>query len=176
MNFFTKNRFVFWLLIFLIVILLTTLITLMTYYSNQAKTTNQQKPENPGNAFRRELSLSASQSEKVEAILADYRSTTEPIVTDIRNHRIQILDELAESKPDKSILDMYIEEISQLQKQMQNASVHQYLALKEICTPDQCQRLSALYFELYGFREQAKGHGKGQGKGQMRRYRGGRDQ
>ncbi len=176
MNFFSKNRFVFWLLIFLIVILLTAFATSIVYYSNQSKKINQEKPENPGNAFRRELSLSPSQSGKVDSILQDYRNSTEPIVADIRNHRIQILDELAKDKPDKSTLNKYIEEISQLQKQMQNASVNQYMALKQICTPDQCQRLSALYFELYGFKEQGKGHGKEQRKGNMRRYRGGREQ
>jgi len=172
MNFFSKNRFVFWLLIFLVVILFTALVTLIVYYSNQSKVNSQQKPENPGNAFRRELSLTPAQSGKVEAILAGYRNSTEPIVTDIRNHRIQILDELTKEKPDLNILNKYMEEISELQEQMQNASINQYMALKEICTPDQCKRLSALYYELYGF--QGQGHGKGQGKGLMRRYRGGR--
>jgi len=174
MNFFSKNRFLFWLLIFLVVILFTALVTLIVYYSDQSKGSSQQMPDNPGNVFRTELSLTPAQSEKVDAILAVYRNSTEPIVSEIRNHRIQVLDELTKDKPDKSILNKYIEEISQLQKQMQNASINQYMALKEICTPGQCQRLSALYYELYGFQGQGNGHGKGQGKGLMRRYRGGR--
>jgi len=113
------------------------------------------------------LSLSPAQDEKVKVILEEYKKLTDPIIVDIRNHRVQIIAEAAKDKPDKKQLDKYEEEISLLQKQMQNASVNQYLALKGICTPDQCERLSALYRELYGT-------GKNEsGKGPRHRHRGG---
>lgn len=171
MNFFSKNRFVFWLLIFLAGINLSTFITLVVMFSKQPAT-NQPSTENPGNAFSKSLSLSAAQSVKVETILADYRNLTGPIISDIRDHRIQILEELAKDKPDKTVMDSYIEKITLLQEQMQNASVNQYLALKQICTPLQCQKLSTLYYELYG----CKGQEESKNKGKMRRYRGGRNQ
>ena len=63
-------------------------------------------------------------------------------------------------------------EIALLQKQMQNASVDQYLALKEICTPDQCKRLSALYYELYGYQFKDD---NGQENKRQHRHRGGRN-
>ena len=71
--------------------------------------------------------------------------------------------ELSKDKPDTNLLNKCGEEICLLQKQMQKASVRQYVALKEICNPVQCQRLSALYFELYGCQGQCKGMGKGKG-------------
>jgi hypothetical protein len=55
---------------------------------------------------------------------------------------------------------------------MQNASVDQYLALKEICTPDQCKRLSALYYELYGYQFKDD---NGQENKRQHRHRGGRN-
>lgn len=163
MNFFLKNRFVFWLLIFLVVINLSALITFIVFFSKNTTASAQQSQENPGMAFGKELSLSPSQSEKVEIILADYRNSTEPVTTNIRNYRTQLLVELSNDKPDTTLLNRYIEEICQLQKQLQKASVRQYLALKGICNPGQCQRLSELYFELYGFQGQGKGMGKGRG-------------
>ena len=176
MNFFTKNRVEFWLLIFLIVIVVSAIITFILFYADKPTIASQQIPANTGNRFRKELVLSPVQSKKVATILAEYRKLTEPIAEDIKDHRIQILDELAKSKPDTNILNNYMEEITSLQKQMQKASVSQYMALKEICTPVQCQRLSALYLELYGCDQMRKGSGKGQGQGngKMRRYRGGR--
>ncbi|MEI6433602.1 MAG: periplasmic heavy metal sensor [Bacteroidota bacterium] len=170
MNFFSKNQFVFWFLISLVVIILSAFITLIVFFSNKSTIIQSQPQENACNAFRNELSLSPSQSEKVETILAEYRNSTDPIVSEIRNHRILILDELAKKNPDTTLLNSYVEEISFLQKRMQKSSVNQYLALKEICTPVQCQRLSAIFRELYGYQGQGKGEGKG------RRYRGGRGQ
>ena len=174
MNFFSKNRLVFWLLIFLIIINLSALVTFLVFFSQNSTASKQQSRENPGMAFRKELSLSPSQSKKVEVILADYRNSTEPVTTNIRNCRTQLLEELAKNKPDTNLIDKCVEEISFFQKQMQKASVDQYMALKKICTPVQCQRLSALYFELYGCQDQGKGMGRG--KGMMHQYRRGQGQ
>ncbi len=174
MNIFSKNRFVFWLLIFLIVINLSALITFLVFFSHNSIRSAQQQQKNPGMKFRKELSLSPAQSEKVDAILADYRNSTEPVTTNIQNYRVQILDELAKDKPDTTLLNTCVEDICSLQKQMQKASVQQYMALKEICNPTQCQRLSALYFELYGCQGNCKGIG--QGKGMIHQYRRGQGQ
>jgi Spy/CpxP family protein refolding chaperone len=168
MNFFSKNRVVFWLLIFLVVINLTAFVTFLVYFSKSTTGSTLRPQESPGMAMRKELSLSASQSEKVDVIVADYRNSTEPITASIRDYRSQLLEELAKDKPDTSLLNRCSDQICLLQKQMQKASVKQYLALKEICNPAQCQRLSALYFELYGF--QGKGQGMGRGKGLMHQY------
>jgi hypothetical protein len=145
-------------------------ITLVILFSNNKETSNPPSGEQLKNSFSNSLSLSPVQDKKVKVILDEYKILTDPIVADIRNHRMQILEEAAKDQPDKTILDRYEEEISLLQKQMQNASVNQYLALKEICTPAQCTRLSALYRELYG-----KGKDEPE-KGSKRRYRGGRGQ
>ena len=169
MNFFSKNKFVFWLLIFLVVINLTVLITFIVMYSRKSDAATQQSQEKPGIALRTELSLTQSQSEKVEAILTDYRKATDTVTENIHNYRAQLLEELAKDKPDTSLLKIYADEICLLQRQMQKASVKQYMALKGICNPDQCQRLSALYFELYGY--QGQGKGMGRGKGIMHQYR-----
>ena len=174
MNFFSKNRFVFWLLIFLVVINITALTTFLVFFYNNSSGSSQQLQKNPGMKFRKELSLSPVQSEKVDVILSDYRNSTEPVASNIRNYRAQILEELAKDKPDTTVLNKYVEDLSSMQKQMQKASVNQYMALKQICNPAQCQKLSALYFELYGCQGNCKG--MGQGKGMMHQYRRGNGQ
>ena len=174
MNFFSKNRFIFWMLIFLVMINLTALITFLVLYPQKPATSGQQQCRNSGMALQEELSLSAIQSEKVEVIMWEYRKSTGPLTDSIRNDRSLLLDELAKANPDSTLLDHYTEHISLLQKQMQKASIHQYLSLKAISNPDQCKRLSALYFELYGCQENCKGMGNG--KGMMKQYRRGQGQ
>ena len=117
MNFFSKSRFVFWLLIFLVVINVTALTTFLVFFYNNSSGSSQQLQKNPGMKFRKELSLSSVQSEKVDVILADYRNSTEPVASNIRNYRAQILEELAKDKPDTNLLNKCGEEICLLQKQ-----------------------------------------------------------
>ena len=174
MNFFIKNRFIFWILIFLVIINLTALVTFLVLYSHRPAVADQQQCRNSGMALQEELSLSAVQAEKVEVIMSEYRKSTGPLTDSIRNYRSLLLDELAKANPDSTMLDYYTEHISLLQKQMQKASIHQYLSLKAISNPDQCKRLSALYFELYGCQENCKGMGNG--KGMMKQYRRGQGQ
>ncbi|MCX6242139.1 MAG: periplasmic heavy metal sensor [Bacteroidetes bacterium] len=172
MNFFSKNKFVFWLLIFLVVINLTVLITFVVMYSRKPDAITQQVPEKPGLALQKELTLTPSQSEHVDLILADYRKVTDPVAEGIRGYRVRILNELANDKPDTFKINHYADSVCYLQRQMQKASVKQYMALKEICNPEQCKRLSSLYFELYGF--QGQGKGMGQQKGMRNQYRWGK--
>jgi Spy/CpxP family protein refolding chaperone len=163
MNFFNRNRFVSWLLVFLVVINLTALVTFLAFYMRKPA-----RAENPAcgtscMALQKELSLTPGQSGKVDTILAVYRTATQPYVARIKDCRAQLLEELAKDKPDTGLISRCTDEINTCQKEMQKASVNQYLSLKKICTPDQCRRLSALYFELYGCRA-------GMGKGMMYRH------
>ena len=132
MNFFSKNKLVFWLLIFLVVINLTVLITFLVMYSRKSDTVTQQVPKKPGMALQKELTLTPSQSEQVDLILADYRKVTNPVAENIRGYRASILDELASDKPDTIKINHYADSICYMQRKMQTASVKQYLALKEI--------------------------------------------
>jgi len=164
----SKSKFVFWLMIFLVVVNISMLVTLILLFSKKTETANPASGEDLINSLSNSLSLSPAQNEKVKVILDGYKKLTDPLIADIRNHRMQIVEEAAKNKPDKAQLHKYEEEISLLQKQMQNASVNQYLELKEICTPAQCERLSALYRELY-----SKGSNESD-KGPRHRHRGGR--
>jgi hypothetical protein len=167
MNFFTKNKFVFWLLIFLVVVNLSALATFLVLFSRNSSATPGENKENACNVFRKELGLSPAQTEKVDLILSGYRKSTEPVAESLREYRVLILEELAKTDSDTTLLKKYSDGISLLQSHLQTASVGQYLSLKEICTPEQCQRLSALYFELYG----CQGKCKQPGKGMMHRHR-----
>ncbi len=171
MNFFSKNKLIFWVLIFLVTVNLTALVTIGILYSRYNKLVENQSVEKPTMAFQRELDLTPSQSEKVDVILEEFRNSTDSVRNRMRESRAALLEELARENPDTNHIFELTGTISLLQRHMQNASAKQYLALKKICNPDQCKRLSDLYFEFYGF--QGKGPGMGRGEGKMRQYRGG---
>ena len=123
MSFNAKNRFVFWLLIFLVVVNISMFVTLILLFSKNTEPTNPPSGEHLKNSFSNSLSLSPVQDEKVKVILEEYKKLTDPIIVDIRNHHLLVMEEAAKNKPDKTRLEKYEEEISLLQKLMQNASV-----------------------------------------------------
>jgi Spy/CpxP family protein refolding chaperone len=169
MNFDPKSKFIFWLLIFLVVVNVSMFLSFFFLFSEKTILPAEKSPELLKDSFTNSLALSSAQTQSVDSILVNYKKRTRPIVTQIRNHRIQILEELEKGQPDRSVLNEYEEEIAVLQKEMQKASVDQYLELKKICTPEQCERLSTLYRELYGTVDD-----QGPGQGNRHRHRGGR--
>lgn len=175
MNFFYKNRFVFWLMLVLVVINLSALLTFIFYLPYRAENVSSNHQEvNPASGFQHELSLNPDQSEAVEKINSAYRSSSQPIVDQLRNKRLELLEELSSRNPDTSVLNVLTRDLSLLQTNLQRENIRQYLALKKICTPDQALKLSQLYKKLYGCEQsgfgKGKGQGRGQGKGMQHRY------
>jgi len=172
MNFFNKNRLIFWLLLFLVVINITALVTFILFYSGQKKQASENADVRSFKVFQKELSLTPIQSEKVCSINARHRNASEPISSALKEKRSELLEELSTDKPDTFLLRKYAEEIGDLQKELQMASIRQYLDLKGVCDSCQCQKLSSFYFQLYG----SKGPGKAKGKQMQHRYRHGQNQ
>jgi len=172
MNFFNKNRLIFWLLLFLVVINITALVTFILFYSGQKKAESENVGAQSFKVFQKELSLTPVQSEKVCSINAQHRAMSEPIASQLKEKRSELLEELSTENPDTILLRKYAEEIGDLQKDLQMASIRQYLDLKSVCDSCQCQRLSSFYFQLYG----SKGSGKGMGKQMQHRNRHGQSQ
>lgn len=150
MEIYKKNRLLFWLLLFLIVINLTAVISFFFFVQKAPSPACEADQNGKCNVFQQELNLSESQSVKVEEINAAYRSISEPLVAAIREKRAGIMNELESDQPDTAILSGYSMELSLLQNNMQKENIRQYLALKRICNPEQLQRLSSLYRDLYG--------------------------
>lgn len=170
MELYKKNRLLFWLLLFLIVMNLSALISFCFFMQKKPASTCDPAQAEKCNVFQQELDLSDDQVIRVEEINMRYRSISEPLVGAIREKRDGIMNELENTNPDTNILIRHSMELSTLQNKMQKENIRQYLALKKICNPEQLQRLSGLYRELYGCPMKEKGkqhryrHGQNKGK------------
>jgi Spy/CpxP family protein refolding chaperone len=150
MNFFLKNRYLFWVLIILIVINISALVSFYLF-SRSAPGVSYCPPEGKGgHSFSNELGLSVAQTAKVSSINQTYKLNAEPIVSEIKNTRSAILNELEQEAPDTNLLNKLTNELSLLQRQVQQENIKQYMNLKNVCNQEQAQRLSALYRDLYG--------------------------
>ena len=151
MNFFSKNRLIFWVLIIMVIINISALASFFLLTKTQAPPPPCCPPaEKQCGAFRDELNLSAEQTLKVGAINKNYQESAEPIATAIKGTRAAILNELEKETPDSNYLNVLTNQLGLLQLKIQKENIKQYTKLKHVCTPEQAHRLSALYRDLYG--------------------------
>ncbi len=171
MNIFNNNRIVFWILIFLIVVNITTLTTFFIYTRKTASDPELVSGPGKGYALRQELSLKPDQTLKVNMINETYKASSEPIVKAIREKKAVLLEELSKDETDTTLVVKLADDIVIEQKKLQVANIKQFLDLKRVCTPEQTQKLSQIYSELYGCENKGMGRGKGNGQGKGNRHR-----
>jgi len=171
MNSIKNNNTIFWVLIFLVVINISALATYFIYTRKPVVQPIQPTELKQGISLEQKLGLLPDQTLKVNKINNKYQASSEPIVAAIRDKKSLLLEELSKENSDTSILIKLVEDITNEQKNLQQANIKQFLDLKKVCTPEQTQKLSQIYSELYGCNNNGKGKGQGQGKGMKHRYR-----
>ncbi|MEI8005533.1 MAG: periplasmic heavy metal sensor [Bacteroidota bacterium] len=163
MNYFNKYRLVFWIMILMILINISAFTSFFVFYKADRTTAAADTGCCSGTCrvLNEKLSLSSEQAARVSAVNRQFREKTEPVVAEIKNTRVAMLNELSLEKPDTAKLSACIEKIGELQKILQKAAVVQFRQLKEICTAEQCRKLSSIYSEVYGCSKMGQGGGEG---------------
>lgn len=154
-----KNRLLFWVLIFLVIVNLAALGTYFFFPRQQTVVTCKEGASTPGCVYQSRLDLTDEQARQVDLISEDYLKISRPIADEIKGIRGEILDELTVDQPDTSYLNELGSALAELQVQLQRKNIEHYMALKEVCNPEQAMRLSNLYRELYGCPMQGQGRG-----------------
>lgn len=145
-----KNRWLFWLLIFLIIVNLSALATYFLLPEKQPQQACGIDSGSPNCIMHEQLNLTEVQNVLVDSINAAYQKVSRPVSLQIKDLRAAILDELERQDPDTLLINSLAEEISDLQLQMHRNNINHYLELKKVCDRDQALRLSNLYREVYG--------------------------
>ncbi|MCX6286269.1 MAG: periplasmic heavy metal sensor [Bacteroidetes bacterium] len=158
MNYFSKYRVVFWIMILMVLINISAFTSFFFFYrANKANIADTMNCSGTCRFLNEKLALNAEQTAKVSEINKKFRDQTEPVVAEIKNTRTAMLDELSSVNPDTARLSQYTQKIGELQKSLQKAAIVQFQQLKQICTPDQCVKLSAIYSEVYGCNKMGQG-------------------
>ncbi len=171
MNLLFKNRFIFWVLMILVVINISALVSFFVFTKEKTPVSCCPPGEQPCPSFREKLDLSPEQTLKVADINNKYKETAQPIAEVIKKTRTAILAELEKDAPDTNQINSLTNELGLLQLKIQRENINQYIQLKHVCTPEQAQKLSALYHDLYGCPMQngQMKHRNHHGKGTMKK-------
>ncbi len=82
----------------------------------------------------------------------------------------QIVKALSASDPDLEQLNRYAQHSGRLQESIKRLTIHHFLDLRELCTPEQQEKLTVMFSQMHqGYGQRQRGQGKGQG-GQGMQY------
>lgn len=168
MDLFSKNRIVFWLLIFLVVMNVAALATYFIHSGSRNQSASEQPKARQGITLSEELSLSPDQSKLANDVNNRFRESNEALYMAVREKKSALVDELAKPETDTTVVAKLAAEVGEAQGQVQLSNAKQFLELKKICTPDQTQKLANIYAGLYGCQREGQGRGSGNGQGQGR--------
>ncbi len=167
MNLFKKYRILPWILAFVSIVIVSAATSYLIFNAGVLTKERPIESAKPGTVLETELSLTPDQSIKVEQINNSFKETTETVISEIQEKKVELLDELSKDQTDTNIVSKIADELSAEQKQLQKANINQFLELKKVCNTEQTKKLSQIYSELYG----CSGKGKGQGQGMGHRHR-----
>jgi Spy/CpxP family protein refolding chaperone len=151
-----KNKVMTYGLVFLIAINITALLTLAyNRWYVQEKSSQTSGPARIVESVRKELNLTVHQAHKMIDHRNSYQQQIKPEMLKIQEKKRQLFDELRSEKPDQSLINSFIDEISLLQAEIQKKAVKNFLKEKSILDKNQQKH----YFSM------CEQHVCGQGKG-----------
>ncbi|MDG5799432.1 periplasmic heavy metal sensor [Marinilabiliaceae bacterium ANBcel2] len=118
------------------------------------------------------LELDSSQRVQFRDMESQYRIKFYAITNRIDSIESKIVKELAKENYDTALLDHYADSIGLLHYNAKTLTINHFIALRKICTDEQLERLSQLFFEIDDFRRRRFERDGERGAQRGRRMRG----
>jgi Spy/CpxP family protein refolding chaperone len=145
-----KNKFLIWSILALIILNIGSLGLL--WYKEVTKPLQPPPPleqrVNPEKFLENEMQLNKDQSEAFRELRRKHQEETGEIRRDIHRLSKDIVDELYKPKPDTARVTALSDEIGRKQAEFERALYNHFNNLKQICNPNQQEKLHKLLFEL----------------------------
>ena len=152
-----KDTLMVWAIVILAIMNISTVATIMyhKYKSGKVETiavSDQKQLEAnsekfSGRYFRDQLNLNGEQMDKFKEINPVFRPKARSITIELAQKRKQMLIEMAAAKSDTLRLNALSDSIGQLHSNLKKITFQYYLEIKNICDPEQQQKLEQLFGE-----------------------------
>lgn len=171
-----RNRLLIWIISVLLIANAATIISFLVY-SSKMKNVEAGKVEIPVNQsvmfFGEQLGLNTGQRQMVMRFTRTYHMEARSITNKINILRYQMIDEMADEKPDNDKLNKISNDIGDLHSKLKKTTISYYMDLKSICDRDQQKRLHELFRVMADPEGNINSFGRGRGpQGMMRGRRG----
>ena len=181
-TFFSQNRLLIWLVIFLLVLNISAISSIIFHRVREPKNISlpfrppvqdETRMRGEGRFLRDFLELDRAQYEQFRIDRHAFQTNAWSITEELREKKIEFLDELDKKNPDTGRIEQLSEDIGQLHKALRLETGEYYLKLKTICNVEQQQKLHHFFMQSLGRHDMEHGQARGRGMHQrMKRNNG----
>jgi hypothetical protein len=171
-TFFSQNRILIWLVIFLLLLNISAIIAILYHKSREVENTSlsfqpsvnrEIRMSGEGRFFRDFLELDKEQFERFRIVRHHFQMKARNITEELREKKAEFLKELDRKNPDAGKIQEISNEIGQLHATLKLETGKYYLQLKTICNDEQQQKLHHFFLKIIGGGEMMPGQGRGRG-------------
>ena len=148
MDFITKQKSAFWLIVVLLLLNVTTLVLLLM--PQDFKRPPMGKPGiSSDKEFKSELNLTTKQKTQFEQYRKDYFDVLKNYTSQINNKKYELMEALFNNKPDTNKLNLLADELGVMNAEFEKARFGQILKFKTILTEEQFNVFKKIVDEAY---------------------------
>lgn len=144
MDFFTKNKMLFWCVIVLVIVNVVTLTTVWSRKPHPARPAGSGGPQDGQAIMQERLHLSDDQVQQFERIRSEHFMRTRPLQDDMHKIRMDVLDEIFAPEPDDVKILEQLAELGNLQYKFEDQLFEHFRELKEVCDYKQTEELKKM--------------------------------
>ena len=148
MDFFTKNKMLFWCVIILAALNVVTLTSFWVRKPPFGHPSDSKETPDGGKIMAERLQLSEEQTGQLEQIRNEHFRRTRPLQDDAHKIRLDLLDEIFTSEPNQIRIQNLLAEISNKQSQFDKYLFVHFQELKSACNEDQAEELKIMLRDL----------------------------
>lgn len=145
MDYFTKNKMLFWCVFILIAF---NAATLTFFWVTKPMPRGRHSGPNGQEVMEEKLQLSDEQIDKFEVVRESHFSRAEPLQEAIHNLRLDILDEAFSAEPDSEKIQQMLSRLEEKMGQLESELTQHFQELKRICDQQQADELKVLLIEI----------------------------
>lgn len=155
-----RSKIYIWLIIILLVTNVATIGSVLYHVYTEKKAEPVQKTEMPNEQRTRflveQLNLNVEQADQFRNLNRTFNRTANPVTRELEQLRLEMLEELAASQPDKNKLENIAREIGDLHTELKETTIDFYLQMKSVCTEEQQTKLYQIFHSMLNQEEDVK--------------------
>ena len=167
-----KTRILVWIIVILIATNLSTIGSFYYHRVTEMKASEEVQNDQtaiPGEQrtrfFRDELGLDAAQLDRFREINRTFNRSAKNIETELAQTRQELIRELGEQQSDSSKLNSLANQVGENHQQLKLVTIDFYLNMKQICSPEQKEKLNRIFQEMLNSENQVNLPQQGNGRG-----------
>jgi len=151
MNYFTKNRLLFWGIVLLVLMNVSSLATV--WYQQRQRAELPQEPMRPprdvADFLKRRLELSPAQAEEMVQLQQQHFQTARTLRNEIRELKQSLFDELTGEAADSARVDSIAAQIGRKHSELEKLTFYHFRDIRCLCPPEKKKHLEALMHDVF---------------------------